>query len=103
MSDDALNFLLVDDDPVFTRVMARGLQRRGHTAHCAASAQQALQLSRECRPSHILLDLNMPEVSGLVVLPELLAIAPQAKLVVLTGYSSIATAVQAEYKDYRYF
>jgi two-component system, response regulator RegA len=95
MSDDRLNFLLVDDDPVFTRVMARGLQRRGYQTQCADSAAQALALCHSFAPSHILLDLNMPETSGLIVLPELLAAAPQAKLVVLTGYSSIATAVQA--------
>jgi two-component system response regulator RegA len=93
MSDGRI--LLVDDDPVFTAAMVRGLTRRGFTARACHSAGEALAACTAFRPSHILLDLNMPGTSGLVALPELLARAPQAKVVVLTGYSSIATAVEA--------
>jgi two-component system response regulator RegA len=87
--------LLVDDDPVFTEVMARGFRRRGFATRACASAAEALATCEEFAPSHIVLDLNMPGMSGLVALPRLLALAPGAKLVVLTGYSSIATAVAA--------
>jgi len=87
--------LLVDDDTVFTSVMARGFQRRGFTTHSCTGAEEAVVACATFRPSHILLDLNMPGISGLVVLPRLLERAPHAKLVVLTGYSSIATAVEA--------
>jgi two-component system, response regulator RegA len=89
------NMLLVDDDPVFTGVMERGLGRRGFLTRACASAEEALAACDEFQPTHILLDLNMPGTSGLVALPQLLAAAPQAQLVVLTGYSSIATAVEA--------
>ncbi len=89
------NILLVDDDTAFTEVMARGFKRRGFDVRCCSSAGEAIEACRASAPSHILLDLNMPGVSGLIVLPELLALAPGAKLVVLTGYSSIATAVEA--------
>ena len=87
--------LLVDDDPVFTSVMERGFQRLGFNTLACASAQEALQSCAGFEPSHILLDLNMPGTSGLVALPQLLELAPGARLVVLTGYSSIATAVEA--------
>ncbi len=87
--------LLVDDDEAFTRVMARGLSRRGFDVRCCASAEEARAACRQSPPRYILLDLNMPGTSGLVVLPELLRLAPAARLVVLTGYSSIATAVEA--------
>jgi two-component system response regulator RegA len=87
--------LLVDDDTVFTEVMARGFRRRGFSTRACSSADQALANCADFSPSHIVLDLNMPGTSGLVVLPHLLASAPGAKLVVLTGYSSIATAVAA--------
>jgi two-component system response regulator RegA len=95
MSEGAGKILLVDDDPVFTGVMERGFRRRGFLTRACASAEEALAACDEFRPSHILLDLNMPGTSGLVALPQLLAAAPQAQLVVLTGYSSIATAVEA--------
>ena len=87
--------LLVDDDPVFTQVMERGFSRRGFATCCCGDAEQALAQCAGFAPSHILLDLNMPGTSGLVILPQLLARAPTARLVVLTGYSSIATAVEA--------
>ncbi|MEM1110951.1 MAG: response regulator [Pseudomonadota bacterium] len=92
---DAGRFLLVDDDTVFSGVLERGLIRRGYTTCCVSSADSALQACSDFAPSHILLDLNMPGTSGLVVLPKLLARAPDARLVILTGYSSIATTVDA--------
>lgn len=95
MNNPPDKILLVDDDPVFTGVMARGFTRRGFITRSCANAEEALLACTEFQPSHILLDLNMPGVSGLVILPALLAAAPQAKLVVLTGYSSIVTAVEA--------
>jgi two-component system response regulator RegA len=87
--------LLVDDDAVFTSVMARGFERRGFECRECHSARAALEACASFAPSHILLDLNMPEESGLVVLPSLIEAAPDAALVVLTGYASIATAVEA--------
>lgn len=90
-----MNMLLVDDDEVFASVMARGLKRHGFATRCCSNADEAIAACSSFNPSHILLDLNMPGKSGLIALPELLQQAPQAKLVVLTGYSSIATAVSA--------
>ncbi|HEY6130856.1 MAG TPA: response regulator [Halioglobus sp.] len=87
--------LLVDDDAVFTSVMARGFERRGFHCHECHSARSAVEACAWFAPSHILLDLNMPDESGLVVLPALIQAAPNASLVVLTGYASIATAVEA--------
>lgn len=89
------SILLVDDDDTFTSVMRRGFERRGFTVQSCNNAMEAVTVCAEYRPSHILLDLNMPEVSGLVALPQLMQASPGAKLVVLTGYSSIATAVEA--------
>ncbi|NND66231.1 MAG: response regulator [Halioglobus sp.] len=95
MNDTTLRILLVDDDPVFTEVLARGFTRRGFTTRTAGDAAAALADCAAFAPSHIVLDLNMPGTSGLVILPRLLELAPNARLVVLTGYSSIATAVSA--------
>lgn len=92
---ESQRILLVDDDEAFTSVMARGFERRGFTVCSSNSADEALSSCGEFAPSHVLLDLNMPGTSGLLVLPKLLALAPEEKLIVLTGYSSIATAVAA--------
>jgi two-component system response regulator RegA len=75
--------------------MSRALERRGFAVQCADGAEAALRACRSEAPDYITLDLNMPGTSGLVILPELLLAAPKAELLVLTGYSSIATAVQA--------
>lgn len=95
MNDSVNRILLVDDDQVFTAVMERGFRRRGFETCSCGSAAEALTACEAFQPSHILLDLHMPGTSGLVALPQLLAKAPAAKLVVLTGYSSIVTAVEA--------
>lgn len=95
MTEITPRILLVDDDRVFTGVMERGFARRAFATRACAGAEEAIAACAAFRPSHILLDLNMPGISGLVALPRLLEQAPDAKLVVLTGYSSIATAVEA--------
>lgn len=88
-------FLIVDDDPVFTQVMSRSLSRRGYTTVVADSAEAALPLIEEHQPSLASLDLKMEGDTGLNLLPRLLQLVPDCKVVILTGYSSIATAVEA--------
>ncbi len=95
MTPTSPRILLVDDDTVFTTVMERGFQRRGFATRACNDAEAAIAACAAFQPSHILLDLSMPGISGLVALPRLLQQAPNAELVVLTGYSSIATAVEA--------
>lgn len=92
---DIPRLLLVDDDPTLLQVMSRSFRRRGFDVLACSGAEQALESCRDFQASHILLDLNMPGLSGLAALPRLLEEAPRARLVVLTGYSSIATAVEA--------
>ena len=87
--------LLVDDDPTFTRVMARSLTRRGLRVTTAADADEAMQRAREEEPDFAVLDLKMEGDSGLVLLPRLRELYPDLKVVILTGYSSITTAVEA--------
>jgi two-component system, response regulator RegA len=91
----AVDFLLVDDDEVFRTVLARTLERRDFSVALAASGDEALQKLATLAPQRILLDLSMPGESGLRTLPKLKHAAPEAKVVVLTGYASIATAVDA--------
>ncbi len=87
--------LVVDDDPVFNRVLSRALKGRGHAVASAQGAEEALALIPAARPSHAVLDLNIAGTSGLTLIAPLLAANPDCRIVVLTGYASIATAVEA--------
>lgn len=87
--------LIVDDDEIFCRVMERALSRRGYEVMIAVDADQALSLAQQAPPQLATLDLKLEHSSGLKLLPELLEIVPECRIVVLTGYSSIATAVEA--------
>ena len=87
--------LIIDDDEMFCHVLNRALTRRGYEVIVAHDAEQALALAAQHLPTMATLDLKLENSSGLKLLPELLAISPQCRIVVLTGYSSIATAVEA--------
>ena len=87
--------LIVDDDEMFCHVLNRALTRRGYEVIVAHDADQALAMAAQYLPTMATLDLKLENSSGLKLLPELLAISPQCRIVVLTGYSSIATAVEA--------
>ncbi|WP_312341852.1 response regulator transcription factor [Stutzerimonas nitrititolerans] len=89
------HLLLVDDDPTFTRVMARAMGRRGLQVSIAGSAAEGLELAKQDIPDYAVLDLKMEGDSGLVLLPKLLELDSEMKVLILTGYSSIATAVEA--------
>ena len=87
--------LVIDDNASFNAILVRILERRGHQAHGALDVASALKLARETGAGKIVLDLNLNGSSGLALIPELLAINPACRIVVLTGYASIATAVDA--------
>jgi two-component system, response regulator RegA len=89
------HLLLVDDDETFTRVMARAMSRRGLRVSIANSADEGLALAKDDLPDYAVLDLKMEGDSGLVLLPKLLELDTEMKVLILTGYSSITTAVEA--------
>ncbi|MBS1158677.1 MAG: response regulator [Proteobacteria bacterium] len=87
--------LIIDDDPAFNAILVRTLERRGHHAQGALDPAGALTLARQLAPQRVVLDLNLNGASGLALIPDLLAINPACRIVVLTGYASITTAVDA--------
>ncbi len=88
-------FLVVDDDPTFTRVLARSLTRRGFTVSVARNVEEALSTARQEIPALASVDLKMEGPSGLELIEGLKALNPDIKILILTGYASIATAVDA--------
>jgi two-component system response regulator RegA len=89
------SILVVDDDPAFNAVLTRALVRRGFAAAGALSAEAALAIAQREAPARVVLDLNLGDVSGLDLIKPLLEANPACRIVVLTGYASIATAVDA--------
>lgn len=87
--------LLVDDDPAFCEVLAEAMGKRGFTVDVAHSVPDALTRAEREPPRYAVVDLRMPGPSGLELVARLCAADPALKLVVLTGYASIATAVEA--------
>ena len=87
--------LVIDDDPVFNATLVRALSRRGLVVEGITEAADALPAAQRLRPSRIVLDLNLGGSSGLALIPPLLDMLPDCRIVVLTGYASIATAVDA--------
>lgn len=94
-----MHVLIIDDDVTFTRVLARSLSGKGHKTEVANDGETALALLRghvrDVAITHAILDLKLAQTSGLQLLPQLLAQQPQLQVVVLTGYASVATTVQA--------
>jgi two-component system response regulator RegA len=89
------NSLVIDDDAVFSGILARGLTRRGYTVQQAHDAISALRLAELVPFGQITVDLHLGEDSGLTLIAPLRQLQPHARILVLTGYASIATAVQA--------
>jgi len=89
------SILLVDDDERFRSRMARAFEERGYEAEQAGGYDAAIAIAERESTEYAVVDLRMPGKSGLEVVRELHRIDPATKIVVLTGYGSIATALEA--------
>jgi two-component system response regulator RegA len=92
---DGASILLVDDDDVFRERLAEALRARGLSVRTASDGESALSLARDESPEVAFVDLRMPGLSGLDVVQALHAIDPDTRVVVLTGYGSVGTVVDA--------
>lgn len=93
MSTDLI--LVVDDDEVFCRVMTRALTRRGYTVEACQSSARAIEAARNRDYDKAIVDLKIAQDSGLHLIKELKKINPDMDIIMLTGYSSISTAVES--------
>ncbi len=89
------DYLVVDDDEVFAETLARSLVRLNLITHIANNPQEALAANKVHQPRRIILDLKLDKHSGLHLIEQLKAVNPSVSIVILTGYSSINTAVEA--------
>ena len=96
MNDTAADtILLLDDDLTFVEVLGRALRRRGYEVLQTHNIESALTHAAIARPRYAIVDMKIAQESGLNCIAPLLVINPLMRILVLTGYSSIATAVAA--------
>ena len=95
MTGEARVLLLVEDDEAFARTLRRSFERRGYAVHAAASLAEVTTQLATVTPTHAVVDLKLGQESGLAVVRHLHSQLPELLIVVLTGFASIATAVEA--------
>ncbi len=89
------SILIVDDDEILRSRLERSFQKRGLTVYTAGDRDEALLVGRDYQPDLAVLDLKMPDLNGMHLLKDLLKVSPGTRAVILTGYGSIANAVEA--------
>lgn len=92
-----VELLLVDDNDPFRQTLANAFSRRGWRVASAANADDAVLSAVTGAPGFAVVDLNLDNsaITGLELIPRLLEAVPNMRIVVLTGYAAIATAVRA--------
>jgi two-component system response regulator RegA len=87
--------LLVDDDAPLRRSLQRAMERRGFVVYAAESLHAGLNLAHSVKPEYAVIDLRLEDGSGLDLVRRLRELHPRVRIVILTGYGNIATAVAA--------
>jgi two-component system response regulator RegA len=93
--DDKASLLLVDDDATLCDTLGRVLAKRGFEVKTALTVESASKLANESPPEYAVVDLRLPDKPGMKLVSTLLGLDPHTRIVVLTGYGNIATAIEA--------
>ncbi|MEQ1639056.1 MAG: response regulator transcription factor [Methylococcales bacterium] len=93
--DGKPSLLLVDDDKDFLNALAPAMRKRGFLVSLADSAESAYELAKNNPPELAVIDLKMSGNSGLVLVRQLASLNAGTRIVMLTGYASVATAIEA--------
>lgn len=89
------SLLLVDDDEPFVKRLARAMEKRGFLPETAESVAEGKLIAQSRPPAYAVVDLRLEDGNGLDIVETLRARRPDCRIVVLTGYGAIATAVAA--------
>jgi two-component system response regulator RegA len=89
------SLLLVDDDEPFLRRLAKAMEKRGFQPELAQSVSEGREIALRKPPAYAVIDLRLEDGNGLDVVETLRETRPDSRIVVLTGYGAIATAVAA--------
>ena len=89
------SLLIVDDDKSFSARLSRAMEARGFSVHVSETVQDGLNAIRGTPPAFAVVDMRLDDGNGLDVVAQLKMLRPEARVIVLTGYGNIATAVTA--------
>ncbi len=92
---DEKRLLIVDDDQIFLNRLGRSMEKNGFTPTLANSVAEGVKLAATCNPQFAVVDLRLEDGSGLEVVEAIRNASPAARIVMLTGYGNIASAVAA--------
>jgi len=95
MLSDIKKILIVDDDEVFCDALSRAMAKRSFIVFKAHNINNAMNIAISEQPDHALIDLRLGQESGLQLVKQLIEELKDIKIVLLTGYASISTAVEA--------
>lgn len=87
--------LIIEDDVALAAILTRRMSKQGFECQQCHDASQGLLLARQFKPTHVLLDMKLEQENGLKLISPLRQLLPNVIMVLLTGYASIATAVEA--------
>jgi two-component system response regulator RegA len=87
--------LLVDDDEVYCEVLGDALARRHYRVATAHNLKDAMALAQQTEPEYAVVDLRIGTESGLELVKQLAVLDENTRIVMLTGYASVATAVES--------
>ncbi|MBE8191028.1 MAG: ActR/PrrA/RegA family redox response regulator transcription factor [Alphaproteobacteria bacterium] len=89
------NLLIVDDDAIWLQRVARAMEGLGYVVHCADSLAQARACGRDIKPDYAVIDMRLGDGNGLDLVAEFRDLNKDMRIVMLTGYGNITTAVAA--------
>jgi two-component system response regulator RegA len=93
--DEKPVLLLVDDDEIYCEVLGDALRKRNYAVAVAHNLAEALKLAQELEPEYAVVDLRIGSESGLELVKQLAALDENTRIIMLTGYASVATAVES--------
>lgn len=92
---DKPNLLLVDDDETFCSVLKPALEKRNFLVSVANDVKHGMTLAEQTEPEYAIIDLRIGHDSGLELVKKLISLDGNTQIIILTGFASIATAVEA--------
>lgn len=90
-----MKLLLVEDDQAFANILSRRLEKNGYRCTHTNNVSEALLACHRLQPDYILLDMKLHNESGLSLITPMRKLLPSSRIILLTGYASISTAVDA--------